>query len=49
MKEHLDTVCSKTVIECKYLEFGCEYQVMFTKGCMFCVVNENPDFSLCNV
>ena len=44
MKEHLDTVCSKTVIKCKYSEFDCEYEVM--QLLMFCVMNKKPDFSL---
>ena len=35
MKEHLDTVCSQSVIKCKYSEFSCEYQVMFTKAVHF--------------
>ena len=27
MEAHIDTTCPKTVVECKYSEFGCEHEV----------------------
>ena len=27
MEAHIDTTCPKTVIKCKYSEFGCEHEV----------------------
>ena len=28
MENHVQTVCPQTVVNCKYAEFGCEYQVI---------------------
>ena len=27
MEAHIDTTCPKTVIKCKYSEFGCKHEV----------------------
>ena len=35
MEAHIDTTCPKTVIKCKYSEFGCKHEVSKLNSSLF--------------